>query len=590
MPAERKPRHSILRVARYLLRHCWLCGLTLALALGSTFFLLAIPDQIQRILEQVQDEAAVAVLFRGILIIVALYLLRDLLNCLRIRANNTLEQRVLLEVREDLHAKLLRLSARFFDTRKSGEISSRVIEDVANVERALLDGTERGAVALFTLFGIGAVLFYKNPFLACFVLSPVPVLIAWGYFHARSARRRWREVRHAAGELNSLLVEDIQANRLIHSFGLRERERRRFRGRAKALEGASLRAMFSWSIYGPGTNFLVSLGPVMVIGVGGWLILKQPQQFGFPELFAFFLYASMLSEPLRTLKEINHLFSTGAASGERVFEILDHPEDIQDPAIAQTAPLEIPEVRFENVGFAYGGRAPVLTNFNFTLKRGRITALVGETGAGKTTIARLILRAYDATSGRITLNGVDIRALTQADLNARMGFVAQDPFLFEGTVADNLRLGSALADEDRLWAALRAACAEDFVRRLPQGLDTPVGERGVRLSQGEKQRITIARMLLKDPPMLLLDEATASVDTLTERQIQTALERLMKGRTVLIVAHRLSTVRRADAIVVIERGQIVETGTHESLLKHNGRYTRLWAGQADLIESFPQKI
>lgn len=573
----------IWRVSQYLFRYRFLFFLTQLFAIGMTLLAIAIPKAIEGILGRVLETGELAGLWMGVLVVAALYFGSELFNGLRIVVNNILEQRVLLDMRRDLHQKLLNLPVSFYDQRKSGEISSRVIEDVMAVERALLDGTEMGGRALVMILGVSVVLFWTEPFLAWFVFLPVPILLILGYFYAKGSRYYWKRVREAAGDLNSLLVEDIQGNRLIQTFGLQDRESRRFDAKAESLRQRTLQAMFRWATYNPGTTFLTNMGIVAVIGVGGYLLLTQPETFGFPQLVAFVLYANMLYRPIGELHGINHMLAAGKASGERVFEILDARVDVAEDPNPVDFPSGPVEVRFAKVGFQYPERPEILTNFNLTLPAGKVTALVGHTGAGKSTIANLALRAYDATDGSVTINGTDIREVRLNDLHERVGHVAQDPFLFEGTVRDNLTLAREDASDPEIESALKGACAWDFVQRLPNGIDTNIGEKGIRLSQGEKQRLTIARVLLKNPPFVILDEATASVDTITERQIQEALENLMQQRTVLIIAHRLSTVRKADQIVVLDHGRIVEQGDHEELLEKDGYYSRLWNYQNDLI-------
>ena len=584
-PTKEK-KNTILRVSAYLFRYKRLFWLTIGLAAGMTAMEIAVPVAIEQILENIENAGSVDNLLWGVAIIAGFYLGSEVFNSLRIRVNNTLEQRVLIEMRRDLHSKLLRLPVSFYDQRKSGEISSRVIEDVASVERALLDGTEQGTGAILKIVGITTYLFYLQPFLASFVFLPVPVLLIAGVFYSRRSRKVWKGVRESAADLNSLLVEDIQGNRLIQTFGLQPRESERFENKAEKLRHRTLHAMYRWSIYSPATTFVTKLGFLSTVGVGGYLVLQDSADFGMPQLLTFFLLANMLYQPIAQLHGLNHLIAAGRASGERVFEVLDTQVEVDEPEEPRPLAPGPLEVRFQNVRFEYPGRPAVLEGLNLTLGANQVTALVGHTGAGKSTIANLAMRSYDVTDGAVLLSGTNIRDIGLAELHDAIGHVAQDPFLFEGSVRDNLTLAKADAADPEIIEALEQACAWEFVSQLPEGLDTNIGEKGIRLSQGEKQRLTIARVLLKNPPLVILDEATASVDTITERKIQEALSHLMQARTVLVIAHRLSTVREADQIVVLDQGQVIEAGSHESLIEDGGHYADLWKHQSDLIPEY----
>ncbi len=579
---DKKPSNSILRVSAYLLRYRGLLALTLGLAVVGTVFQLVIPQVVRWIFASFVQTGQGHAVGWGMALLLACFAGREFFNSMRIRVNNTLEQKVLVDLRTALHAKLLDLPVSFYDRRKSGEIASRVVEDVDAVERALLDGTEQGVIAVLTILGAAGIMFYEQWFLAMFVCLPLPILWLMGVAHARITRKNWTAVREAAGDLNSLLVEDIQGNRMIHSFALRERESKRFFDKAQLLRQRTLTAMFRWSIYGPSANFVNSFGMVAVVGVGGYLTVSS-ENFTTQDLILFFFYAMILYEPVARLHQINHLISAGKSSGDRVFEVLDHPLEIVSSEHPQVFPSGIPDVCYQGVCFNYPERASVLKNFNLTLRAGETVALVGHTGAGKSTVANLLMRYYDVSEGAVSINGVDVRQLDPEVLRSHIGYVAQEPFLFEGTVRDNLTLAARDATEEALVTALKGACAWDFVSQLPDGLDTNIGEKGIRLSQGEKQRLTIARVLLKNPRLVIFDEATASVDTLTESLIQAALEHLAHERTVLVIAHRLSTVKRADQIVVLDHGAIAEQGSHQELIARNGHYAKLWRLQADII-------
>ena len=574
---------TIWRVSGYLFRYKAMFWMTIGLAITSTLFVMVIPLVTRYVINEVLPEKEMGNLWLAICTIAGCFFMRELFNSFRIRLNNTLEQKVLIDIRKDLHDKLMELPIGYFDSRKSGDIASRVIEDVESVERVILDGTEQGSTAILTVLGVASIMFYFEPTLATLMILPIPIMLVMQRFHFRAQGKNWRKVRAAAGELNSLLIEDIQGNRLINSFALKNQEKKRFQERLSELKKRTLISMYRWSIHGPITNFVVSLGTVAVVGYGGYLFATEPERFGTGDLLMFFQLGGMLYMPLSQLNGLNNLLATGKASSERVFEMLDYPVEITNPDTPKPFPDGLLEVAFSSVNFAYNGREELLTDFSLNLEKGKVTALVGHTGAGKSTVANLMQRYYDVTTGAVTINGIDVREMDLVDLRMHIGVVAQDPFLFDGTVRDNLLLAKQEATEADLIESLKGASAWEFVSNLPDQMDTRIGERGIRLSMGEKQRLTIARVVLRNPPLVILDEATSSVDTITEAKIQQAVDNLVKERTTLVIAHRLSTVRQADQIVVLEKGRIIEKGSHDELIGGEGHYARLWQTQTDLI-------
>ena len=581
---SKEKNQVIRRVSKYIFEHKLLFATTMVLACLMTTLAVFVPTVIQEVLDEIFDSEKFSneFLFQGILTIGIMFFLKEILNCLRIRANNKLEQKVIFKIRKDLHDKLLDLPISFYDRRKSGEIASRVVEDVQNVERAILDGTEQGVIAFLTLGGVTTMMFLQEPRLAFLVFLPLPILVVLGFNYAKISKRNWKAVREASGELNSLLVEDIQGNRLIQAFALKSRERTKFDATGKQLEKRSLEAMYRWSIQGPGASFLSSLGILGIVGMGAYLLKTEPT-FTSGKFFAFLLYANMFYEPVRQLVSINNLIAAGKASGERVFEILDTPVEIINYKTPKAFPENINKIHFEKVSFSYGEATPIINDLSFSIPEGSTTALVGPTGAGKSTTANLLLRYYDVTSGKISIDNTDLRKIDLTYLRQNIGLVSQDPFLFDASIRENLLLAKPTAEEKDIWKSLEMASALDFVKALPLKENTVIGERGVRLSMGEKQRLTLARALLKDPPVIILDEATASVDVETERYIQNALENLVRGRTTLIIAHRLSTIRNADQILFLERGKLVEKGSHAELIKLGGRYSKFCLYQENLL-------
>ena len=579
-----KKKQVIRRISKYLFEHKPLFATTLLLACLMTALSVFVPTVIQQVLDRIFETKSFSsnILIQGIILIGFMFLIKEVLNCLRIRVNNKLEQKVIFKIRKDLHDKLLDLPISFYDRRKSGEIASRVVEDVQNVERAILDGTEQGVIAILTLAGVTSMMFLQEPRLAFLVFLPLPILVILGFRYAKVSKKNWKAVREASGDLNSLLVEDIQGNRLIQAFALKSREKNRFDKIGKVLEQRSLEAMYRWSLQGPGASFLSSLGILAVVGMGAHLLQTEPT-FTSGKFFAFLLYANMFYEPVRQLVSINNLIAAGKASGERVFEVLDTPNEIENHENSVNFPQRVKNIEFKNVSFSYDERNTIIQDLSFSIPEGTTTALVGATGAGKSTTANLLLRYYNLTGGQISIGNENLEQIDLTSLRQNIGLVSQDPFLFDATVKENLLLANPTAKDNEIWNALEVASAKEFVQALPSQENTMIGERGIRLSMGEKQRLTLARALLKNPPILVLDEATASVDVETERYIQEALDHLIKDRTTLIIAHRLSTIRNADQIIFLEDGKLMEQGNHSQLVDLGGKYSKFCLYQENFL-------
>ena len=576
-PAQMK---TILRVISYLRRYPLLGSAQLVCATLMALSVVVFPSITGYVVDEILPEPGrhhelLLWVFLGLVG----FFLKDALNCARIILNNHFEQRVIFDIRSDLYQKLQRLPLRWFDGRRTGDIMTRVVEDVTAMERVLIDGIELGIVALIQLMAVGAVMYYTDLTVALWATLPVPFLVLGAWIYTRDARDRYRGQRDAASDMNSLLHDNVSGISQIKTYTAEEREHARFNAFSDKLRKASLRIMRWWAFYSPGMSFAGMVGYALVLGFGGQAVMNGTMELG--ELVLFFLLLSLFYEPVSKLHQLNQMALSSRAAADRVFEILDSEDEPHSEAGEALPEPVLGDVRLENVSFSYGAQ-PTLQDVTLHAKPGETIALVGPTGAGKSTIVSLLCRFYEYDSGSITIDGHELNQTRKRSLRSALGYVTQEAFLFNGSVRENLLLAKPEADETELWKALESARASGLVRDLPDGLDTNVGERGVKLSGGEKQRLSIARALLKDPPILLLDEATASVDSETERLIQEALEALMADRSAFVIAHRLSTIRNADRIYVLDQGTVVQEGTHRQLLAADGLYAEL-SRQALLI-------
>ena len=503
---------------------------------------------------------------------------KNVASSLRIRFNNTLEQRVIYDLRDQVFTALQRLSINYYENRSTGEIMNRVNNDVEHVERIFIDGIESLLMSSLTLIGISVILFSLNWKLALLSLLPIPVLVFSASYFTGRVHKFYRGVRESSAELNAYLQDAISGIRETMGFNREAYERERFNRRSKAYSDSNLRVMTLWSMYSPSMIVVGSLGSVIILWYGTGEVLAGALSVG--ELVAFVGYLALFYVPINQIHSVNHMLQHALAAGERVFEILDTQPDVADrPGVVRPAGKLRGAVVARHVSFHYRPDIPVLKDVNFEVKTGERIALVGPSGAGKSTLIKLLMRFYDVKDGAVMLDGRDLRDLPLAYVREQIGLVQQEPFLFNGTVKENIAYGDLSAGQARLEEIAQAARAHEFVVELPEKYDTWIGERGVKLSVGQKQRISIARVLLKDPPIIIFDEATSNIDTETEVKIREALVELTRNRTTFIIAHRLSTLRHVDRIFVLDGGRLVEEGTHEALLARSGLYRTLYEAQ-----------
>lgn len=500
----------------------------------------------------------------------SLYLTAGLLAWVQARLLNVTVQRTVVALRTDVEDKLHRLPLSYFDSRQRGEILSRVTNDVDNIQTSLQMSINQLLSSMLTLVAVLAMMLTISPMLAMITVATVPLSLWVTRAIARRSQRLFVAQWANTGQLNAHIEETYSGFTIVKTYGHRAEAEATFAERNAKVYRSAFGAQFFSGLVSPATAFIGNLSYVAVAVAGGLKVASGDLTLG--SIQAFSQYVRQFNQPLTQVAAMYNTLQSGLASAERVFELLDAEEEVPDPAPPATAPRGSPRVEFEDISFGYSPGNPVIEGLSLRVEPGQTVAIVGPTGAGKTTLVNLLMRFYDIDSGRILLDGVDISTMTRDDLRSRVGMVLQDTWLFGGTIAENIAYGRPGASEDEILEAARAAYVDRFVRTLPDGYDTRIADDGGNISAGEKQLITIARAFLARPQLLILDEATSSVDTRTELRIQRAMAELRRDRTSFIIAHRLSTIRDADRIVVMDGGRVAESGTHAELLARRGAY------------------
>ena len=577
-------RAVMLRLVGYLRPYVGQAALSLGLAVAMTAAQLAPPLLMKVLIDQVLiPRRHLHLLWVVVGVLAALHVVRTGMVAWRSWLNGWLGQSIVFDLRTQIYRHLQKLSLSFYDKRQVGSVLSRVTSDTSTLHSFLVSGVQSVIINLLTILGIGVIMFALDWRLALIVMIPTPILAAATVVFIARIRRVYRRYWGEWSGLNGFLAATISGVRVVKSFGQEDREVRNFTHRSRRFMNISLTATRLNAIYSPSVTLLTSIGSVVIWGMGGRQVLEGHMLLG--TLTAFTAYMWQFYQPIMALCDLNETLQQSVTAAERVFEVLDTRPEVKDAPGAEAVAIQ-GRIDFDHVGFRYqesDSPDPVLSDISLTVQAGELVGIVGHSGSGKTTLVNLLLRFYDVTEGAITIDGRDLRKIQSRCLREQISMVLQEPFLFTGTIADNIAYGRPNAGRAAIIEAAKAANAHKFIMSFPDGYDTEVGERGVKLSGGEKQRISIARAILNNPRILILDEATSAVDTETEALIQQAMDRLLEGRTALAIAHRLSTLKNADKLIVLDKGKLVEMGTHEELMaKEEGVYARLVKIQTEL--------
>lgn len=575
--------YSLRRLLPYVRKYRWYMLTVIIASGGITAMNLINPWLVRELVQIIRIESAETAVERVItlgVILLIVFILRAIFRFLYSYLAHVMAYSFVDDLRVGVYAHLQRLSARFFADRQTGEILKRVINDTRDIEPLIAHYIPDMLVNVLLLIGVGLILFSLNPTLALLTLLPMPALLLSNGLLGKRMRLEMKDASGKLGHLTGVVQDNLVGIKEIQLFTQEEREHRRINVASREATSKLLFGLKMHAILSPSIELITALGLVIVVIFGGMEALNGTM--AVEDLVAFVLYLNIFYQPITLMAQMNEMLHTAITGADHVVEVLDIQPDVDDAPDSLDPGVLRGEIVFTNVSFEYNEHVPTLHEISFAVQPGQMLALVGMTGAGKTTIASLLPRFYDVASGSITIDGIDVRKMTVRGLRSNISMVMQDVFLFNGTIAENIRYSNLDASDDEVIAAARAARAHDFISSMPDGYETRIGERGVKLSGGQKQRLAIARAVLKNAPILILDEATSAVDSETEAEIQDALFDLMKGRTSIVIAHRLSTIQNADHIIVLDAGRIVEQGRHQDLIFGNGRYQRLHEAYARL--------
>ena len=562
----------------------WPLVLTVLSLVGASAVSLVTPEMVRKLTAALTNNSATKEMVIGYaLILLAAYVAKAFLTFVSKYKAHVAAWNFVGDMMLNVYNKLQSLSMRYFGDKQTGEIMSRIINDSRNMETLIAHALPDLLSNILIVIMVAIMIFTINPILAAISLIPIPLILFVSMKFSGKVHALFKRNQEVLADVNGKVQDNISGIREIQSFGREAEEYMSMKEYCKYYSYVNIRANFAAAIFHPTIEFLTSVGSVLVMGIGGTLAMKDVLSIS--DVVGFFMYLSLFYSPIATLSRIVEDMQNAFAGGHRVLSILDMESEIKDSENAEDIGRAKGNIEFDHVSFYYNENEPVLKNISFKVEAGKMVAFVGATGVGKSTIVSLMERFYDPVGGSVLLDGNDIRNITVKSLRENISMVLQDVFLFNGSIYDNIAYGNPRAGREEVIRAAETARVSDFVSKLPDGYDTIIGERGVRLSGGQKQRIAIARAVLKNSPVLILDEATSAVDNETEALIQQAIDELSKSRTVIVIAHRLSTVMKADNIIVLEDGRIAEQGTHGELLKLGGIYAKLCNVNSDKIKT-----